>query len=96
MAKFTHKLIAKTAKEMAACAYEEWAHDDLFYKLWPNQKLFVAKNWKDFVRIARASLAQMLSGNYPEIMKEEILDALIKDRSLPQGGDTTVTVPTVH
>ena len=82
--KFAHELVAETAKEMAACWYEEAAHDNEFYHFYPKQKIFINREWKRFIEAAKATLAQML-GNpaTPEYQKEQIADALIKHASLP-------------
>lgn len=79
----THKLIAETAKEMAACAYEECAKKNDFYKAYPSQKAFVSRHWKNFVGFARSTLASMLAMNHvDDSTKEQIADALFADRSL--------------
>jgi hypothetical protein len=99
MAKYAHKLIAKTAQEIAAAAYQDMAMDDDFYKMWPKEKVFVNKMWPTFVRVARETLANMLSmDTYDEKVKEEIAQALMLDRALP-AGDTAVlpqTLSMVH
>jgi hypothetical protein len=87
--RFAHELIANTAKDMAACFYEEAAHDNDFYRFYPNQKMFIAREWKRFVEHARKQLAEMLGrSDIPEHQKEFIHDALIKHASLP--GNTPV------
>lgn len=99
MAKYCHKIIAKTAQEIAACAYQDMAKDNNFYKLWPKEREFVNKQWPTFIRAARASLAQMLGmDKYSESVKEKIFEALTLDRALPLG-DTAVlpqTTTMVH
>lgn len=95
MAKYAHKLVAETAKEIAAAAYEDMARDNNFYRLWPKQKIFVAKHYKNFIRPARECLARMLGmDKFSEETKDEILQALLLDRALPPNGDTSVQVPT--
>lgn len=90
MAKYAHKLIAKTAQEIAAAAYQDMAMDDDFYKMWPKEKAFVNKMWPTFVRVARATLANMLAmDRYSEAFKDEIAQALMLDHALP-AGDTAV------
>jgi len=59
--KICHRLVADTAKEITYAAYEILAHDDTFYKAWPRANRFVAKQWKNFIGHARASLAMMLT-----------------------------------
>jgi hypothetical protein len=80
--KHCHILIADTAKEMAGSLYEELALDDLFYKINPSQKAFIASQWGKFVPQARATLAQMLETDISDSLKLQIEDALIKDNAL--------------
>ena len=100
MAKYAHKLVAKTAQEIAAYAYQDMAMDDMFYKMWPNERNFVKKQWGTFVRPASEALARMLAmDKYSEKVKEEIMQALLFDRALPERGDTSVqesTASIVH
>jgi hypothetical protein len=77
-----HKAVREIAKEMAGAAYEELAKNDDFHQGHPNQNLFIAKNWKSFVRHARASLLQILGGDYPDAMKADTYDIYMKDRIL--------------
>lgn len=89
--RFAHELIAQTAKEMAAIWYEEAAHDNEFYKFYPKQKMFINREWKRFIDIAKATLAQTLGcSDTPEWQKEQIMDALIKHASLPGNIDKRV------
>ena len=73
--------------EICAAFYEDAAKDNAFYKVWPNQAHFVRKRWKDFVIPARNILISMLSGNYPQQMKDEIYEAILHDRELPGAMD---------
>ncbi len=83
--KHAHRLIAKTAKEMAAEWYEESAHSNAFYTHYPDLDLFVAAEWHNFVPKAREILASMLARqDLPLNMKDEIHEALIADRQLPR------------
>ena len=80
-----HTLVAKTAKEMASEWYEQSAHSNAFYTHYPDLDLFVAAEWHNFVPKAREILAGMLGNpNYPDHMKQEISEALIKDKELPR------------
>lgn len=82
--KFAHKLVAQAAKEMAACWYEEAAHDNTFYSYYPKQKEFIDREWKRFIEPARLTLSSMLGmASTPEWQKEQIFQALIKHASLP-------------
>lgn len=95
MAKYVHNLVGQVAQDMAAEIYEVMAKDNTFYKFWPNQKKFVHKNWKQFIKDARATLATMLTNDkYTDEQKDDILQALLLDRALPPAGDTSVQVPT--
>lgn len=86
-----HELVAATAKDMAACWYEEAAHDNEFYAFYPKQKMFINREWTRFIAAAKAQLAVML-GNpmIPEWEREQIADALIKHASLPGNIDRNV------
>lgn len=80
--KFTHRLVRETAMEFAAEFYEEAAHDDMFYKLYKNQKFFIQKTWHMFIDRAIEALTMMLSSNTDEGTKELIADALIKHNEI--------------
>lgn len=85
MAKYTHKLIAKVAQELANEAYEELSHRNQFYKDNPNRGRFVRRYWGFFIPLAREALGGMLaSPNVAESQRVVIMDALFKDRSLPR------------
>lgn len=89
--KYAHELVASTAKEMAACWYEEAAHDNDFYKFYPKQKMFINREWKRFVEAARMTLVEMLGNEAtPEWQREQIHDALVKHASLPGNIDRRV------
>lgn len=100
--KFTHKLIAATAREFAGAFYEEAAsNDNDFYKYYPNQRFFIRREWKRFVEVARKQLTAMLGmSTTPEWQKEEIFEALIKHSEMPGNIDPRVaeqvTKPMVH
>lgn len=91
-AKFAHELLAATAKEFAACFYEEAAKDNEFYKFYPQQKKFVKREWHRFVETARIQLSKMLGmAHISEFQKEQIFDALVKHASLPGNVDNRIT-----
>lgn len=107
--KYAHELVANVAKEMAACWYEEAAHDNEFYAFYPKQKVFIESEWKRFVDAAKYTMSQMLGmASTPEWEKEQIFEALIKHASLPgnidrraaatmiAGGDLPQIKQTVH
>ena len=77
-----HKLVMQTAKKMAGAVYEVCAQDNAWYKLNPSQPHFINSTWPKLIPQARATLARMLSMNYPQSLKDEIADALIKDAEL--------------
>jgi len=77
-----HKLVMRTAREMAGAVYEVCARDNAWYKLNPSQPHFINVTWPKLIPQARATLARMLAMNYPESLKAEIADALIKDAEL--------------
>lgn len=85
-----HKEVRKIAKGIAAAAYEELARDDIFYRAYPNQNLFVEQNWLSFIPQARKTLLEMLGGDYPEVMKEEIFDIYQKDWTLQEANKLKV------
>lgn len=82
MAQVTHHIIADAAKAIARESYEGMAHENEFYAEWPNREQFVAANWRMFVEGARAALLKILSGDYPDAMKEPIYEAMLIDGSL--------------
>lgn len=86
MARFAHNLVADTAKAMAGEWYETAAHDNTFYKYYPNRGKFIAREWGRFIGMARRQLALMLGNpKYPESLKDQILDALCLQNTLPKG-----------
>lgn len=81
-----HKLVAETAKKMAAESYDAWATDsNEFYKIYPSQKAYIKAAWSLFVPMARTTLTERLSSNINDDLKEQIADALIKDNALRFG-----------
>lgn len=80
MAKVTHVLIERTAKGIAAEAYEDMAHTNEFFAEWPRRRTFVQKNWPMFVDHARQALIQLLAQpDLPETSKASIYEALCID-----------------
>ncbi len=75
-----HHMIADTAKGMAEVIYEDAAHDNDFYKRYPDVKAFVRKRWQSFIQPAREQLAEMLGMPDSMVsahMKAEIHEALL-------------------
>lgn len=85
-----HKEVRKISKGIAGAAYEQLAKDDVFFKAYPNEDEFIRKYWVAFIPQARQALLQMLGGEYPEAMKEEIFDIYQKDWSLQEANKLKV------
>lgn len=89
---YAHRLVAKTAREMAEVLFEEVMRDNTVYaahkricpELTPQMQrsLFVSLMTPHLLENARATLAGMLAGPYPESLKSKISDALILDQEL--------------
>jgi hypothetical protein len=81
-----HKMVADTAKGMAAAVYEELAKNNAWYELNRSQQVFVEKTYGSLIEQARQVLAQMLSSKTVEEQQKEIIfEALLLDKSLQQG-----------
>ncbi len=81
-----HALIAKVAKGIAGKMYDKFAGNDEFYKMFPSESKYIEKEYGRYVKEARATLAKMLTlSTVIDTDKEEIMDALLLDRSLPVG-----------
>lgn len=87
-----HKLVAKTAKEMAEELYEQVMSNNALYAHWkgicpelnPNilRIKFIRLMIPNLLDAARATLAKLLTGTMDERLKDQISDALIKDAAL--------------
>jgi hypothetical protein len=89
MSKIAHKLVAKTAFEIACEVYEVLAGaNDRFHQAYPTMESFVSRCWPEFIGDARRALVQMLQPipssdpahpefRYSEHMRNEIAEALI-------------------
>ena len=91
-----HKMVAAVAKEAAGNLYEVVMGDNKVFEEWKRQNpdatqkqlenRFVEKNWGKCLEFARATLATMLSSaTISEKVKDEIVDALVKDNQLVRG-----------
>jgi len=81
-----HKLVAKTAMEMAQEIYEKNAgKSNDFYEKYPDREAYVSSCWGMYLDAARATLAQLLTTNMEDSLKDEIHDALVKDATLRRG-----------
>lgn len=87
-----HKMVREVALGIAAEAYGEAMKDNKWYAKWKAthpgmnieqlQKEWCRLAWPSFIKVARATLAKMLTEDRPENLKAEIHDALIKDSHL--------------
>jgi len=86
---------------MAGELYERLMGDDRFYRAWKREnpglnskqleELFIEKNWKNCIGSARRALVAMLiDPSISEHVKEEVVDVLLKDKSLIRGRGTHV------
>ena len=82
-----HKEVRRIARDIAGAAYEQMAHEDVFYKAYPDQNYFINRHWKSFIPDARRTLLQILAGNYAESMKEEALQIFLQDKTLQAVND---------
>src|ERR1035437_5144054 len=86
--RMVHRLVKKTAQELAGAFYE-WqafrkAYGDDFYKNYPNVEAFMKRDWPNFVRVAKEALTtQLTDPTVSETEKQDIYDALINDSTLP-------------
>jgi hypothetical protein len=91
--KMAHNMVAETAKGIAGNLYETLMGNDEYWAAWQRQnpdcsrkeleRRFIEKNWFKCVGAARATLVGLLHGPLREDLKDEIIDALSKDASLP-------------
>lgn len=90
MSKLVHKLVAKTAKEIAAEVWEVCSSNDAFHKQYPYVRPFVAGWWSSFIGDARKALSQMLvpipgtekdpdgpKYRYVQHIRDEVFEALL-------------------
>jgi hypothetical protein len=89
MPKICDKLVAKTAKEITAAAYEILASDNNFYKAWPRQQVFVNRQWRNFVGHARHALAAVLRDpTVHENLKTPIYEAFLNEGGFKASPDS--------
>lgn len=98
MAGMCHKVVAETAKGLCGAEYElNCSMSNDFYKAYPSQKQYIRRHWKNMIPAARKTLVMMLKDNsISDILKDEIADALILDRALPQGDAQAAGLSTFH
>jgi len=89
MPKIAHKLVAKTANEIACEVYEVLASaNNRFYQVYPTIESFTRNNWKEFLGDARRALTSMLVPNekgefkFSEHIRSEIFEALCLEGEL--------------
>ena len=90
-----HKMVREVALALCHETYDTFMQNDQLYHGWQAQnpgltkdefeKVWVNKNWPDYIPAARATMAQMLSRPLDEDLKEQISEALILDASLIKG-----------
>ena len=85
MPKIVHHLVKTTAEGMARALFEELSLDNHWHKNSGfTEEAFVTLMAPGLIEQARHTLAGMLGGGFPDEVKNEILDALVKDNSLPR------------
>ena len=81
-----HKMVAETAQKMAQEVYEGWASkSNEFYHEHRSLEEYVKQCWPLYMDAARATLAQLLTTNIADTLKDQIHDALIRDATLRRG-----------
>ena len=95
--RMVHKLVKKTAKEIAGCYYEFAAHDDVFYNYYPSMQFFIDYEWQKFVYHAKQTLTDCLrAGRLSETEKADIYEALLADSTLPYSPQETQITNVPH
>ncbi len=80
-----HWRIAEIARAMAHSYYDRFASNNEFYKMFPVEEQYVMLEWPKFIPAARDTLVDMLSmDQFTMEQKEDIMEALLLDRSLPK------------
>ena len=92
-----HFLIKETAQGICHELFDQLMKDDMLFGLWKKRNpgcttkqletKFVARMWgkPEALAGARATLATMLNHPIDEVLKNQILDALVKDNTLRRG-----------
>jgi hypothetical protein len=76
-----HRMVITLAMKMANEEYERYAHNNAWYAANPQRKPWVLAATPYYTEPARATLAGMLAGQYPEHLKQKISEALIMDNA---------------
>lgn len=103
MALHVHPLVLKTAMEMAEALFEDYARDNAIYAQfrahgWTEKRIrrvFVARVAPRFYEEARQAMTEILAGEYPQAMKDEVYEALCKDNLLRANRTVAKSVGTV-
>jgi hypothetical protein len=87
-----HERIAKTARALAAEAYEILAKENAFHRLNRSQDRYVKRCWRHYIPFARQALVDILRKDFAmeialgvytregvEAMKEEVYECLVLD-----------------
>lgn len=89
-----HKVIRDAAVGIAHETYEALMSRNDWYKLWKDEwpelafhpekleKKWVNLHWAQYIEPAKAALVALLNSPVPEVLKEEIANALVLDRQL--------------
>ena len=78
-----HKLVADIAKGFAAEVYQAFARkSNDFFKANPDEAEYIRQNWPYYCESTRATLATMLTTNTPDVLKNQIHEALLLDNAL--------------
>lgn len=87
-----HKMVRDVAKGIAAAAWEIFASDNNFYKIWPKQRDYARLKWGLFVDDARENMGKLLGdSSVPETEKVRIYEALQMDAAAKGGNVQAVT-----
>ncbi len=94
--KMVHVRIATIAYQLALMSYDKCASkSNEFFKIHPDPDKFAKAFQIKFVPLARQSLAALLNDpSLDEKHKDEIMEALLADRSIPLG-DITAALPAI-
>lgn len=90
--RYCHFLVMKTAQELCAAFYEECCRaSDVFYRMYPKDKPFIASYWGKFVPAARKHMAEILANpSFPDTAKKQIFDALTHDNLVEHKTGTAI------
>lgn len=98
-----HIMVAKAAQGICREMFDSLMHHDELFAKWKArfpegtstktlEEEFVKKNWGDCIPAARATLTQLLTQPIADVLKEEIAEALILDKTLIKGRANPTTI----